>query len=137
MPLSTEQVQIIKDTAPILAEHGKTITVTFYDNMLRDHEELRDVFNIANQVNEHQPKALAHALYAYATHIDDLGALSPALELICHKHASLYIRPGQYDVVCKYLLEAMKQVLGDALTSQIHEAWAEAYWQLAKIMTGR
>jgi nitric oxide dioxygenase len=137
MPLSTDQVQIIKATAPILAEHGKTITVTFYDNMLREHEELRDVFNIANQVNKHQPIALAHALYAYATHIDDLGALSPAVELICQKHASLYIRPEQYEIVGKYLLAAMKQVLGDALTQDIHDAWAEAYWQLAKIMIGR
>ena len=137
MPLSIEQVKIVKATAPILMEHGKTITVVFYENMLREHEELRNVFNVANQVNHHQQIALAHALYAYATHIDDLGALSPAVELICQKHASLYIRPEQYDIVGKYLLQAMKIVLGDALTDEIHDAWAEAYWQLARIMIGR
>jgi nitric oxide dioxygenase len=137
MSLTREQIQIIKATAPILLEHGKTITVLFYDNMLHEHEELKNVFNIANQKNEHQPIALATALYAYATHIDDLGALAPAVELICQKHASLYIRPEQYDIVGKYLLEAMKQVLGDALTDDIHDAWAAAYWQLAKILIGR
>ncbi len=137
MSLTSQQIQIVKATAPILLEHGKTITVIFYKNMLLAHEELRNVFNIPNQKNERQPVALATALYAYATHIDDLGVLSPAVELICQRHASLYIRPEQYDIVGKYLLEAMKLVLGDALTQEIHDAWAVAYWQLARILIGR
>lgn len=31
----------------------------------------------------------------------------------------------------------MGEVLGDALTQPIHDAWAAAYWQLANIMIGR
>lgn len=59
------------------------------------------------------------------------------MELICNKHASLYIQPEHYDIVGKYLLEAMAQVLGAALTPAIHEAWAAAYWQLANLFIGR
>ena len=36
-----------------------------------------------------------------------------------------------------YLLKAMKDVLGDALTPAIQEAWATAYKQLADLMIGR
>jgi hypothetical protein len=36
-------------------------------------------------------------------------------------------------VSSKYLLEAMAEVLGAALTPEIHDAWATAYWQLADI----
>ncbi|KAL2850690.1 globin-like protein [Aspergillus pseudoustus] len=136
MSLSPEQVQLIKATVPVLQEHGVTITKVFYENMLNAHPELKVVFNVSNKVHGHQPMALAGALFAYATYIDNLGVLSPAVARICHKHASLYIQPEQYDIVGKFLLEAMGQVLGDALTPPLLEAWGAAYWQLAKLMIG-
>ena len=137
MALTPDQVQIIKATVPILQQHGATITTVFYKNMLEAHPELNTVFNTTNQVNGHQARALAGALFAYAANIDNLGALSPAVELICNKHASLYIQPDDYKIVGKYVLEAMKEVLGDALTPEIHDAWAAAYWQLANLFIGR
>lgn len=137
MPLTPEQVKIIKSTAPVLEQHGDNITTTFYRNMLDAYPDLNNIFNTTNQVNGHQPRALAASLYAYATYIDDLGVLAPAVERICQKHASLYIRPEQYDIVGEYLLKAMGEVLGDALTPEILDAWGVAYWQLAEIMKKR
>lgn len=135
--LTSDQVKLIKATVPVLAAHGDTITSVFYENLIRENPDLNNVFNTPNQRNGKQPRALAGALFAYASNIDNLGALSPAVELICQKHASLYIQPESYKVVGKYLLEAMGQVLGDALTPEIKDAWATAYWQLADIMIGR
>jgi nitric oxide dioxygenase len=136
-PLTSEQVQIIKATVPVLAQHGETITTKFYADMLEAHPELRNVFNNTHQATGHQPRALAGSLYAYASNIDDLGKLSPAVELICHKHASLYIRPEHYDIVGEYLLRTMKTVLGEAATQDILGAWEAAYWQLANIMINK
>lgn len=56
------------------------------------------------------------------------------MERISQKHASLYIKPDQYDIVGHYLLHALKEVLGDALTPDVHDAWAVAYQQLANLM---
>lgn len=137
MSLTPEQVEIIKSTVPILVEHGTIITTRFYKDMLTAHPELNNIFNNAHQVSGHQPRALAMALFAYATHIGDLGALGPAVELICNKHTSLYIQPEQYDIVGKYLLETMGELLGDAFTPAIRDAWGAAYAQLAKIMIDR
>jgi nitric oxide dioxygenase len=137
MPLTQEQAQIITSTVPVLAEYGAQITTAFYANMLREVPELNNVFNTSNQRNGHQQQALAGALYAYAANIDNLEVLKPALERISQKHVSLYIRPEQYDIVGKYLLEAMKEVLGDALTPAILDAWAAAYGQIADIMIKR
>ncbi|EYE90505.1 flavohemoprotein [Aspergillus ruber CBS 135680] len=137
MSLTPEQTEIIKATVPVVKEHGNTITTVFYKNMLEAHPELNAIFNTTNQVNGHQPRALAGALFAYASNIDNLGALGPAVELICNKHASLYIQPEHYGIVGKFLLEAMGQVLGDALTPEILDAWAAAYWQLANLFIGR
>jgi nitric oxide dioxygenase len=133
MPLTPEQTVLIKATVPVLKDHGLDITRVFYANMIAANPSLKNIFNEANQVEQHQPRALAHALFAYASHINDLGVLSPAVELIANKHASLYIRPEQYAIVGEYLLAAMKEVLGEALTPELLEAWGAAYWQLAGI----
>lgn len=132
--LTPDQAAIIKATVPVLAAHGLAITTQFYANVLAAHPALKNVFNNTHQASGHQAQALAGALYAYAANIDNLGVLSPAVELICHKHASLYITPEQYEVVGHHLLLTMKTVLGDAATPAILDAWGAAYWQLANIM---
>ncbi|KAL9125705.1 MAG: hypothetical protein Q9217_005134 [Psora testacea] len=137
MPLTSDQAAIIQQTAPILKHHGYTLTTRFYENMLNEVPSLNNVFNRTNQLNGAQARALAGSLLAYASHINDLGALSPAVEQICQKHASVYVQPEQYDVVGRYLLGAMKEVLGDALTPKIQAAWEAAYKQLADIMIKR
>lgn len=137
MKLTPEQVQIIRSTVPLLQAHGNAITTNFYSTLLSEVPSLNSVFNQANQANNHQAQALAGALYAYASHVDDLGALSPAIEKICHKHASLYIKAEHYAVVGKYLLRAMGDVLGSAMTTDISSAWAAAYEQLAGVMIAR
>jgi len=135
--LTPSQVQTIKSTVPVLATYGTAITAKFYEDMLSANPELKNIFNNTHQATGHQAQALAGALYAYAANIDDLGKLNPAVELICHKHASLFIRAEHYDIVGKHLLETMKTVLGNAATPEIMEAWGAAYWQLANVMIAK
>jgi len=59
------------------------------------------------------------------------------LERIEGKHVSLQVKPEHYPIVGKYLLGAIQQVLGDAATPEILDAWAAAYGQLADIMIGQ
>ena len=137
MSLTIEQVKIIKATVPILKEHGTDVTKLFYQTVLEEHPELNNVFNQTNQANGHQAGALAGALYAYAAYIDDLGVLSPTVERICQKHVSLYIQPEHYAIVGEGVLRAFGNILGEAFTPAIRDAWAAAYWQLANMMIGR
>ncbi|KAG9775002.1 Flavohemoprotein [Exophiala dermatitidis] len=131
--LSQEHMDIVKSTAPVLAEHGVTITSHFYKRMLNAHPELRNIFNSAHQSTGTQPAALAHAVWAYASNIDNLGALTTAVSRIGHKHASLGITPDQYPIVGEHLLASIKEVLGDAVNQPVLDAWAAAYQQLADI----
>ncbi|KAI8662994.1 hypothetical protein LRP88_07198 [Fusarium phalaenopsidis] len=137
MALTQAQVAIVKSTAPILKEHGKTITTTFYRNMLGAHPELKNYFSLRNQQTGAQQAALANSVLAYATHIDDLGKLSHAVERIAQKHVSLFIKPEQYQIVGTHLIGAIGEVLGSALTTEIKEAWIAAYGQLADIFIKR
>jgi nitric oxide dioxygenase len=124
---------LVKATVPVLETHGEKFTEVFYNNLLRENPSLKNIFNAANQAHMAQPKALAHAVYAYAKHIDNPSVLGPTIELIANKHASLLVKPEHYPIVGKYLLGAMAQVLGDALTPDIVDAWTAAYGDLADI----
>ncbi|KAK5289745.1 Nitric oxide oxidoreductase [Exophiala xenobiotica] len=131
--LSPEHTAIVKSTAPVLAEHGIAITSHFYKRLLRNHPELRNVFNTAHQSTGGQSAALAHAVWSYAVNIDNLGALTRAVSRIGNKHASLSVSPDQYPVVGDNLLASIKEVLGDAVDQPVLDAWKAAYEQLADI----
>ncbi|RZL92776.1 MAG: NO-inducible flavohemoprotein [Variovorax sp.] len=132
--LTPTTIATVKATAPVLAEHGYTIIQRFYDRLFEAHPGLKNLFNMRHQQRGEQQRALAAAVLAYATHIDNLPALGPAVARITHKHASLNVEPAQYGVVGEHLLAAIKEVLGDAATEGILSAWAEAYQVLAEIM---
>lgn len=132
--LTPAQTAVIKATAPVVAAHASRITGTFYPLMFERHPEVRTVFNQSHQRNSAQPEALANAIIAYASNIDRLEVLGPAVEGIVQKHVSLNITPDQYEIVGTCLMEAIGRVLGDAVTPEIADAWGAAYWQLARLL---
>lgn len=136
-PLTPSQMAIIKATVPVLQIHGETITKLMYNNMIEAHPELHNVFSTTSQTTGRQPRALARAVLAYAMYIDDLPKLAHAVERIAQKHASLFIQPEQYDIVATHLMGAIGQVLGDAATPEIVDAWTAAYGVLAQVFIGR
>ncbi|MGG3282577.1 NO-inducible flavohemoprotein [Paenibacillus solani] len=134
--LSQETIQIIKSTVPVLETHGTAITSAFYKKLFHNHPELLNIFNHANQREGKQPFALANAVYAAAVHIDQLEAIIPVVKQIGQKHRALNILPEHYPIVGETLLAAMKEVLGDAVTPIIINAWAEAYGVIADAFIG-
>lgn len=134
--LSEKTIQIIKSTVPVLETHGTEITKRFYQLLFSNHPELLNIFNHANQKQGRQQTALANAVYAAALHIDNLAAILPAVKQIGHKHRSLGIKAEQYPIVGQNLLAAIKDVLGDAATDEILQAWAEAYGVIADAFIG-
>lgn len=135
--LKTQTIAIVKSTAPILEEHGETLTRHFYKRMFSHNPEVAPLFNPANQAAGLQQKALAGAICAYAANIDNLEILGGAVELIAQKHASLQVKPEHYPVVGENLLASIREVLGEGATDDVINAWAEAYGFLADILIGR
>ncbi|WP_087686677.1 globin domain-containing protein [Pandoraea sp. PE-S2R-1] len=129
--LSAASRPYIDASVPVLRDHGLAITRHFYASMFEAHPELRDLFNMGNQASGAQQQSLASAVFAYAANIDNAAALAPVMERIVHKHVSVGITPAHYPIVGRYLLAAIKDVLGDAATPELIAAWDEAYWLLA------
>ena len=78
-----------------------------------------------------QAKALANAVFAYASNIDDLGKLTNAIGIIAQKHVSFQVPQNSYQDVGTELLKSIKEILGDAATDEIMVAWKEGYFFLA------
>jgi nitric oxide dioxygenase len=131
--LSKNTIEIVKSTVPVLKEHGVEITTTFYKNMFANHEEIKGMFNMARQESGEQPKALAMTILAAAQNIDNLEALLPAVKKIAGAHVNSKVKAEHYPIIGKNLLEAIKEVLGDAATEEVINAWGEAYEVIAKV----
>lgn len=131
--LTKQTIETIKATVPVLEVHGVAITKTFYSNLFNDNPGLLNIFNHTNQKKDRQQTALANTVYAAAVHIENLEAIVPAVVQIAHKHRSLGILPEHYPIVGKYLLAAIKEVLGDAATDEIIDAWGQAYGVIADV----
>lgn len=134
--LTPRQIELVKATVPVLREHGVALITHFYQRMLNGNPELRNIFNTAHQAHGQQQKALAMAVLAYAENIENPAVLMPAVEHIATKHCTLGIRAEQYAIVGRHLLASIKEVLGEAATDELVEAWAAAYQQLADILIG-
>lgn len=135
--LSEHTIALVKATVPALEAHGLDIVREMYARMFQN-AEIRDLFNQSHHGDAgSQPRALTGAILAYASNIDNLGALAPAVERIAQKHVGLQILPEHYPHVAEALLGAIKAVLGDAATDEILAAWGEAYWFLAHILIAR
>jgi nitric oxide dioxygenase len=135
--LSATARPYIDASVPVLREHGLAITSTFYYNLFQAHPELKNIFNMGNQAQGTQQQSLAAAVFAYAANIDQPEALTPVLDRIVHKHASLGIKIEHYPIVGHHLLGAIKETLGDAATVPLLEAWAEAYGLLADTLIAK
>ncbi|MDN6137820.1 MAG: globin domain-containing protein [Corynebacterium casei] len=135
--LSHAHEEIVKATLPAVGEKIELIAHTFYGKMFTAHPELlRDTFNRGNQKSGEQQKALAASVATFATMLVDPNAPDPVdlLNRIAHKHVSLGITEDQYQIVHDNLLAAVAEVLGDAVTPEVAEAWSAVYWIMADIL---
>ncbi|MGW3679417.1 globin domain-containing protein [Streptomyces prasinus] len=135
--LSDTSRPVIAATLPVVADHIGEIAQRFYQHMFSAHPELLDgVFNRGNQAHGHQQRALAGSVAAFATTLVETPerVLEQLLRRIAHKHASLGIRPDQYQVVHDRLMWAIGDVLGDAVTEEVAAAWDEVYWLMANAL---
>lgn len=132
--LTAQQITIVKSTIPLLESAGTKITEHFYQRLFSHNPELKHTFNMSNQHSGKQQFALFSAIAAYAKFIDNLPALTSAVERIANKHVSLNIKAEHYPIVGKHLLATLQELAPDAFTEEVTLAWAAAYQQLADVL---
>ncbi|WKD32661.1 globin domain-containing protein [Streptomyces xanthophaeus] len=135
--LSEKSSATVRATLPAVGAAIGDIAGLFYTKLFTAHPALiRDLFNRGNQKAGLQQQALAGSVAAFATHLLAHPDTRPDVMLgrIAHKHASLGVTREQYAVVHRHLFEAIAEVLGDAVTPEVAEAWDEVYWLMANAL---
>ncbi|MFJ5678416.1 globin domain-containing protein [Streptomyces sp. NPDC093097] len=135
--LSQQSTPVVRATLPAVGAAIGDIAELFYTKLFDAHPELlRDLFNRGNQANGEQKQALAGSIAAFAGMLLEHPDTRPDAMLgrIAHKHASLGITADQYKIVHKHLFAAIVEVLGDAVTPEVAEAWDEVYWLMANAL---
>ncbi|MGE9552313.1 NO-inducible flavohemoprotein [Erwinia amylovora] len=133
--LDAQTIATVKATIPALLATGSRLTAHFYDRMFAHNPELKDIFNMSNQRNGNQREALFNAICAYASNIENLHALLPAVEKIAQKHTSFAIQPDQYQIVGTHLLATLDEMLNPG--QEVLDAWGKAYGVLAGVFIQR
>ena len=131
--LDAKTIEIIKSTVPVLQEKGVEITKHFYKVMFENNPEVKPMFDMQKQESGAHPIALANAILAAAKNIDNLEAILPAVKSIGERHVEVGVLAKHYPIVGKNLLIAIKDMLGDAATDEIMEAWEKTYNALAEV----
>ncbi len=134
MGLSEKTIEIVKATAKPVADNGEAITTRMYEILFANHPETKELFKDASS---DQHKKLATAVAAYAANIDNLSVLDKAIEKMAQTHVNTAVKPEHYPMVGVSLLQAVKDVLGDAATDDVIEAWKEAYFFLGDVLIAR
>ncbi|WP_297207761.1 NO-inducible flavohemoprotein [uncultured Pluralibacter sp.] len=133
--LDAQTIATVKATIPLLLQTGPKLTAHFYDRMFKYNPELKEIFNMSNQRNGDQREALFNAIAAYASNIENLPALLPAVEKIAQKHTSFQIKPEQYNIVGTHLLATLDEMLSPG--EEVLTAWGKAYGVLADVFIKR
>ncbi len=128
MPLSDEQLRLIRQSFDLVRENLEPSSTFFYEELFRRAPKLRSLFrdDLAGQGmkfmttlavivdNLHQPEELAGRY-------TDLGAL----------HARLGVRAAMFVPMGEALLATIREVLGEGYTPEIEAAWRTAYQDMA------
>ena len=134
MSLSQETITSIKETIPLINKEAENITTRMYEILFSKYPETKILFD--NAASD-QHKKLAGAIAAFAANIDNLGALSKAVEKMATIHVTTKVQPIHYPMVADSLITAMGDVLGESFTDARKNAWIEAYTFLANILMQR
>lgn len=132
--LTEDQEHLIEATAPVVAEHLNTITTRFYPILFTRYPEVRALFNDSHQASGDQARALAAGVLRYVGLRKQPAAAREAMAIAISKHVSLGIQPEHYPMVGECLMAAIGEVLGEAITPEIADAWTALYNELAAFL---
>ena len=129
--MNSEQVKLVQSSFELVRPIADTAAHIFYERLFTLDPSLRPMFkgDMATQ-----GRMLMSVLGTAVKGLTDLDALVPVLRSLGARHVGYGVRDEHYITVGTALLWTLDQGLGEAFTTDVREAWTEAYGLLADVM---
>jgi len=130
-PLSTQQIQLIRDSWQRVLPMKKQAAELFYGRLFELDPSVKSLFK---GKLDFQGDKLMTTLNVVVNSLDDLSGVEAILQAMGERHIIYGVEAAHYETVGAALLWVLQQGLGDYFTEEVEEAWVIAYGLVATTM---
>lgn len=129
--MTSTEIRLVQSSFAQVRPIADEAAELFYQRLFTLDPALRPMFrgNMAEQ-----GRKLMTMLAMVVSGLTRLEQLVPAIEDLGRRHARYGVKASHFETVGEALLWTLAQGLGPAFTSDVHNAWIEAYGTLASVM---
>ena len=129
--MTEQSLQRVNRNYDFLADRMPEVTQSFYRRLFAAHPELRPLFRLDIAV---QSQHLAAALALIVRNLRLMDALEQPLMDLGAEHASVGARPEHYPVVCRTMIDAMREASGGQWSPALEQDWATLLHRIGRTM---
>jgi hemoglobin-like flavoprotein len=129
--MTPRQIDIVRQSFGKIMPFKEQAAELFYCRLFELDPSLRLMFR--TDMTEQKQKLMV-ALALVVTNLEKLDSLLPAVRELGQRHKSYGVRNKHYEVVGAALLWTLEIGMGSSWTSELAEAWADAYGRVANAM---
>src|SRR3954469_14531003 len=120
IPMTEASVRRLAENYQLLAGRMSALTASFYERLFVILPEARPLFRIDMTL---QSQHLAAALALIVTNLRHLDALEQPLADLGAGHAKVGVRPEHYPVLCRTIVETLRDGSGAAWSDEVQADW--------------
>lgn len=129
--LSEHQVELVQSSFDLLLSLGDPAIVRFYEKLFTAEPDLREMFS---PEIDRQARKFLQSLKLIVTSLSSTERAAPVLQRLGDRHRGYGVKPDHYDVVGEVLIDTLDELLGDAGTDEVLDAWRSAFRLISSIM---
>lgn len=129
--MNSSQITLVKTSFEKIKPQSDEAAALFYSRLFETTPTVKPLFKSNMQ---EQRRKLMQMLEAAVNGLDQLEAITPAVQDLGKRHIAYGTLFEHYDSVGAALLWALEQSLGTDFTPEVKQAWSDVYTLLASVM---
>lgn len=129
--MNTRQIELVQQTFEQAAPYASQIADLFYRRLFELDPSLRLLFH--GDLNEQGAKLMTVLAFAVRG-LHQPNTILDAVRRLGERHIGYGVEADHYTTVGEALLWTLAESFGSEFTSEVREAWAQAYQTLAGVM---
>ncbi|MGB3203842.1 MAG: pentapeptide repeat-containing protein [Crinalium sp.] len=125
-------VELLEQSFEKIKPRADEFAASFYENLFRLYPEVQPLF--ANTEMAKQQKKLLNALVLVVENLRSPSALEPVLKILGERHIAYGAIANSYPAVGEALITTFEQYLQQDWTTEVKQAWIDAYGAITDLM---